>query len=197
MTTSVCAVVLHGRPGKFSAGFDLAVMIGGDIGAISALVADGGDLVRTLYGSSVPVVAACTGHALAAGALVLLGCDVRVGADVDGQGRSERGGDRDGAARVGVHDRRRAAEQAARPAGGRQRASHDAAGAVDVGFLDEVVPADDVLERGGRPSRPTFAAARPSAYARTVRRLRGDVLDPMAAQIAADPRWRAAVCPAV
>ena len=79
----MCALVLHGRPGKFSAGFDLSVMTAGDIGAISALVSDGGALVRTLYGSSIPVVAACTGHALAAGALVLLGCDVRVGADVD------------------------------------------------------------------------------------------------------------------
>ena len=29
------------------------------------------------------MVAACTGHALAAGALLLLGCDVRVGADID------------------------------------------------------------------------------------------------------------------
>ena len=80
---AVGAVVLHGRPGTFSAGFDLGVMTGTDLGAIIDLVADGGDLVRRLYGSSVPVVAACTGHALAAGALVLLGCDVRIGADVD------------------------------------------------------------------------------------------------------------------
>ena len=80
---SVTAVVLHGRPGKFSAGFDLSVMTGGDIPAMASLVSDGGALVRTLYGSSIPVVAACTGHALAAGALVLLGCDVRIGADVE------------------------------------------------------------------------------------------------------------------
>ncbi len=80
---SVGAVVIHGREGRFSAGFDLAVMTGGDLGAIIRLVADGGQLVHDLYGSSVPVVAACTGHALAAGALVLLGCDVRIGADVD------------------------------------------------------------------------------------------------------------------
>ena len=46
------------------------------------LVADGGDLVRTFYGCGVPVVAACTGHALAAGALMLLGFDLRIGAEV-------------------------------------------------------------------------------------------------------------------
>ena len=38
-------------------------------------------MVRRAYGASVPVVAACTGHAVAAGALLLLGCDQRVGPD--------------------------------------------------------------------------------------------------------------------
>ncbi len=80
---SITALVLHGREGKFSAGFDLTVMRSGDLAAMSDLVSDGGELVRRLYGAGVPVVAACTGHALAAGALVLLGCDVRVGADID------------------------------------------------------------------------------------------------------------------
>ena len=80
---SVSAVVLHGRPGRFSAGFDLSVMRGDDVGAIADLVCDGGMLVRHMYGAKIPIVAACTGHALAAGALVLLGCDLRIGADVD------------------------------------------------------------------------------------------------------------------
>jgi transposase, IS30 family len=77
------AMVLHGRPGRFSAGFDLGVMLGNDMSAIIELVADGGALVQRLYGSSVPVVAASTGHALAAGAIVLLGCDVRIAGDVE------------------------------------------------------------------------------------------------------------------
>ena len=76
------AVVIHGRDGRFSGGFDLGVMLGGDVAAIVSLVADGGELVRMLYGAGVPVVAACTGSAVAGGALMLLGCDVRVGADV-------------------------------------------------------------------------------------------------------------------
>ncbi len=76
------AVVIHGREGRFSGGFDLGVMFGDDLAAIIGLVADGGDMVRDLWGSGVPVVAACTGSAVAAGALTLLGCDVRVGADV-------------------------------------------------------------------------------------------------------------------
>ena len=88
----VRAMVLHGRPGKFSAGFDLGVMFGDDMPAIINLVADGGALVHRLYGSSVPVVAASTGHALAAGALVLLGCDVRVAGDVDAKAQMSAAG---------------------------------------------------------------------------------------------------------
>ena len=44
------------------------------------LVTDGGALFSRLFGSEVPVVVACTGHAVAAGALLLLGADYRVGA---------------------------------------------------------------------------------------------------------------------
>lgn len=54
----VGAVVLHGREGRFSGGFDLGVMFGDDFGLIMDLVADGGSLVRHLYGCGVPVVAA-------------------------------------------------------------------------------------------------------------------------------------------
>ena len=77
----VRVVVLAGRPGRFCAGFDLSVIQSGDPHAQARLLADGGDLMRTIYGSSVPVVAACTGHSLAAGALLLLACDRRVGPD--------------------------------------------------------------------------------------------------------------------
>ena len=57
------AMVLHGRPGKFSAGFDLGVMFGDDMSAIINLVADGGALVHRLYGSTVPVACAAVSSA--------------------------------------------------------------------------------------------------------------------------------------
>mgnify|MGYP003455318658 CR=1 FL=1 len=60
------ALVLHGRPGMFSAGFDLSVVNGGDVDAGARLLGAGADLFRRLYGAPVPVVAACTGHAVAA-----------------------------------------------------------------------------------------------------------------------------------
>jgi enoyl-CoA hydratase len=183
---SVGALVIHGRPGRFSGGFDLGVMLGDDMSAIIGLVADGGALVQRLYGSSIPVVAACTGHALAAGALVLLGCDVRIGADID--------------AKVGLNevaikmvlpdwaftiaDDRLSKRHVQRAlANARITTPRDA---VDVGYIDEVVPAGDVLERAVAVASELASTLDPSAYQRTIRKLRGPVLDLMDQQIAAD-----------
>lgn len=73
------AMVLVGRAERFCAGFDLKVMMSGPENA-KALLRRGSDLLMKLYGLPIPLVIACTGHALAGGALVLLTGDVRVGA---------------------------------------------------------------------------------------------------------------------
>lgn len=182
---SVTALVLHGRPGKFSAGFDLSVMMGDDLAATISLVADGGALVHTLYGSSVPVVAACTGHALAAGALVLLGCDVRVGADIDCKiGLNEVAIGMvlpDWAMSIAVE---RLSRRHVQRAVANARLTGPAE-AVQAGFLDQVVPAESVLD-AAVAAAAELAALHARAYAGTVRKLRGGLLDSMAAQIATD-----------
>ena len=76
------AVLLQGRPGRFSAGFDLSIMTSG-VDPMRALVTQGAELLLRIFTYPAPVVSACTGHALAAGALVLLVSDVRVGAEGD------------------------------------------------------------------------------------------------------------------
>src|SRR5436305_14814945 len=58
------AIVLAGRPERFCAGFDLKVMMSG-IDQARALLTRGAELLMRLYGSPLPVVIACTGHALA------------------------------------------------------------------------------------------------------------------------------------
>lgn len=73
------AVMLVGRPGRFSAGFDLSIMTSG-LEGLRGLVKAGAELLLRTYLYPRPVVTACTGHALAAGALVLLASDLRVGA---------------------------------------------------------------------------------------------------------------------
>ena len=180
------AVVIHGREGRFSAGFDLGVMTSGDVAATVGLVADGGELVRTLYGCGVPVVAACTGHALAAGALILLGCDLRVGADVPAKiGLNEV------AIKMVLPDWALTIATARLSSRHLQRAVANArvtspAEAVEVGFLDEVAAPDVVLETAVARAAELAATLDPAAYRSTVRKLRGPVLDTMAAQVASD-----------
>lgn len=71
------AVVLAGRAGRFCAGFDLKAMMSG-VEAASALVGRGAKTLMKLYAHPQPLVIACTGHAMAGGALVLLTGDVRI-----------------------------------------------------------------------------------------------------------------------
>jgi enoyl-CoA hydratase len=77
------AVVIAGRPGRFSGGFDLKVMQGATREEVAALVDRGGDLALRLMSFPKPVVIACTGHALAMGAMLLMSADVRVGVSGD------------------------------------------------------------------------------------------------------------------
>ena len=75
-------VVLSGREGIFSAGFDLKEFEKGPQATMD-LVQRGAHLLLKMFTHPQPVVAACTGHAVAAGALLLLASDTRVGAGGD------------------------------------------------------------------------------------------------------------------
>ena len=72
-------VLLSGRPGIFSAGFDLRVLNAGGPESAAMLCA-GFALAERLLSFPRPVVIACTGHAVAMGVFLLLSGDYRVGA---------------------------------------------------------------------------------------------------------------------
>ena len=72
------AVLLAGRPGMFSGGYDLAMFKTGR-DPIQRTLRAGGELIYKLLGFPKPIVAACAGHAVAQGAFTLLGADVRIG----------------------------------------------------------------------------------------------------------------------
>ncbi len=76
------AVVIVGREGLFSAGFDLKEFEKGP-DAAGALVDKGARLFLRLFSHPQAVVAACTGHAIAAGAFLLLAADTRLGVPGD------------------------------------------------------------------------------------------------------------------
>ena len=73
------AIVLSGREGKFCAGFNLAEIR--DTDGAMALRRGFIDLMLRFFESETPVVMACTGHALGAGAGLLVVADRRIGLD--------------------------------------------------------------------------------------------------------------------
>jgi enoyl-CoA hydratase len=71
-------VVLRGRDGIFSAGFDLKVLTGGGGGGPD-LLKSGFTLAERVLSHPAPVVVACTGHAIAMGLFLTLSGDYRIG----------------------------------------------------------------------------------------------------------------------
>ena len=74
------AIVLAGREGRFSGGFDLKAFASLGPAGVYKLLDAGAELLLRLYGGPLPVVAACTGHSIAMGVFILNACDTRVGA---------------------------------------------------------------------------------------------------------------------
>ena len=167
------AVLLVGRPGRFSAGFDLKTMTaGGD--AMRDLVVEGGRFVARLLLEPRPVVAACTGHALAAGALVLLAADHRIGIEGEWKiGLNE--------VSIGMALPKWAVELARyrlHPSEFDWRVVLgqvcDPAEAVRAGFLDRIVAPDVLLAEAGAAAS-AMASLRTGAVEGTKRRARGPV----------------------
>lgn len=73
------AVLLTGREGVLSAGFDLPVLVARDERS-AAMVRGGFELACRLLSFPAPVVVACTGHAVAMGLFLLCSGDYRIGA---------------------------------------------------------------------------------------------------------------------
>jgi len=175
------AVAIIGREGKLSAGFDLTEMTAG-IERTQALVGSGGKLLMRVYGHPQPVVIGVTGHALAAGALLTLACDTRIGGD--------------GPAKIGLNETAigmglphyavELAQARLAPAhltrSAVQAEIYDPAGAVEAGYLDRVVPAADV-ERITIDEARRLGQLRTGAYSHTKLALRQAMIDRVLAAI--------------
>lgn len=73
-------VIVTGQPGILSGGYDLKVMMSGPQNAID-LVAAGSTLARRMLSHPFPIIVACSGHAVAKGAFLLLSADYRIGVE--------------------------------------------------------------------------------------------------------------------
>ena len=179
------AVVIVGRPGRFCAGFDLSVINAGPT-ETQALVRRGGELALRLYMFPRPVVVACTGHALAAGAIILMAADHRVGAQ--------------GAFKIGLNEvsiglplpifLNELAQQrlSRRHLTAATMLAHifDPDTARDAGFLDEIVEPDGVEATAIARAQDFASTLNPRAFAASREPLRGPAAERISATMTSD-----------
>ena len=77
------ALIIVGREGMFSAGFDLKIISAGDMQATMDMSLSGFKLLSRLFSFPRPILAACSGHGIALGTFLLCCCDYRVGVKGD------------------------------------------------------------------------------------------------------------------
>ncbi|MFZ4481216.1 MAG: crotonase/enoyl-CoA hydratase family protein [Rhodoferax sp.] len=73
-------LIITGQPGILSGGYDLKVMMSSPQNAIG-LVTLGSQLARRMLAHPYPIIVACSGHAVAKGAFILLSADYRIGVE--------------------------------------------------------------------------------------------------------------------
>jgi len=140
------AIVLAGRPGCFSAGFDLKVMQAEDQEARVRLSNGGGGLALRFFSCPMPLVAACTGHGFTIGAIWMAGFDTRIGELGDykyGMTETALGMVLPAWAFEPLKARLNPQHYVAAMA---QSKLFDPEGAVTAGFIDEVVPEGNSIE---------------------------------------------------
>jgi enoyl-CoA hydratase len=179
-------VIITGQPGILSGGYDLKVMTSGPQNAIN-LVAAGSTLARRMLAHPFPIIVACPGHAVAKGAFILLSSDYRIGVE--------------GAFTIGLNEvqigmtMHHAGIELARDRL-RKSAFHrsvingemfDPQGAVDAGFLDKVVPAEQLHETALAMAKQ-MKKINMTAHRNTKLKVRKGLLDALDAAIEQDKK---------
>lgn len=174
-------VLLEGREGYFSAGFDLGTFAGEQTRVLQMLEL-GARLCERVLCFPRPVVVACSGHAVAAGAFLPLCADVRIGAG--------------GAFRLGLNEVKigltvpwfaiEVARQRLHPAHFDRAlitaAMYSPPEAIEAGFLDRVVPPGD-LKAESLQAAAALRELNSAAHLATKLRVRGRALTALRAAI--------------
>ena len=167
-------VVLAGRPGVFSGGFDLGVFKAGDARTTFQMLTGGAQLAQRLLSYPHPVIAACSGHAVAMGLFLLQCADVRIGLKTGATFQANE-------VLIGMTLPHFALETI------RQRVAtphlflvgtatpYAGEGAVNAGLLDEAV-APDALAAAVQAQVERLKKANPASFTATKQRLRAPVL---------------------
>ncbi len=179
------AVVISGRAGCFSAGADLKVVPGYGPEEQRQMVREINRMASVTYGLHCPVLAAVTGHAIAGGMVLALCADYRVAAIEGRYGLTE--------VKVGVPYpqaaiavvRAELTPPAARTLALTGRLT-DAEECLRLGLFDEVVAADQVVDRTLEVAAELVALPA-DTYARTKEGLRGATITAMTTAAETDP----------
>lgn len=173
-------VVITGNGRAFSAGVDLPRLLAEDAEYGYAYIDALDRAFRALFAFPRPTVAAVDGHAIAGGFVLACCCDRRLAADGDAQlGLTELS--------VGVPFPPSAMEvvRHVTPAGARrlilEAELHDVAAIRDLGAIDEIVPAPELLARA-RELAARLGAVPASTYALTKQQLQYPVLERIEAE---------------
>ena len=160
------AVLITGRPGLLSGGFDLNVIRSGDAASIQSMINAGTKLLMRIYGFPKPIVMATGGHGVALGGFLLLAADYRLGVVGD--------------YKIGLNEvaigmtlppfalmlaKSRIANQYLTNAAITANL-YDPEGAVQAGFLDEVSDPEELMPRSIQKTQ-ALAQLDPSAFERT------------------------------
>ena len=168
-------VLLRGREGMFSGGYDLAMFTRSEEEILGTLRA-GGNLIHRLLGFPYPVVAAATGHAIAQGSFLLLAADVRIGCD---------SGAKTGMNEVAIgltipHYAIEVSRQRLAPAWFNHAATtgtlYGPDDALAAGFFDRLVPSDQVVAEAEATAQ-SLTAIDMTAHAGTKQRVRAGALE--------------------
>lgn len=175
--------VLLGRAGIFSAGFDMSTFQRG-AEPTAGMLGAGIDLLAAMLAHPHPIITACAGHAFPMGAFLMLCADLRLG--VPGPfkiGMNE--------VAIGLTVPRFAlamAKHRLTPVGFARVSTGDLFApdeAVRLGYLDELVPADELVDRA-RIAAERFCAVDPTAYVQTKARINGGLIETLHALGRAD-----------
>jgi enoyl-CoA hydratase len=177
-------VVLGGREGYLSAGFDLGVFRS-EPERLPEMLRLGATLCERMLSFPTPVLVASTGHAIAAGSFLLLSADARIGVE--------------GPFKIGLNEVRigltmplfviELARHRLAPAHFDRAVisavMYEPAAAVTAGFLDRVVAPGDLREAAAAAAAE-LAGLNPEAHAATKLRARGGALTALRAAIEAE-----------
>ena len=167
--------------GRFSAGFNLKELTA-SVDSAKALLGAGGDFFLKLFTLRLPTVVACTGHALAGGAIVLMCADRRIGVAGDfkiGLNEVALGMPVPSLATELVRERLVASAWIEATAHARIYSPIEAE---QVGYLDEVVAPDALMDRA-LEAASALARLNPAAYAATKRNLHRGVVERIKASV--------------